>query len=101
LVPLVKKMWGVAMPSRTYNFLAAGKPVLALTEENSEVARVIEEDKVGWFVPPCEPEMLLQMIYKIYNEREKISEMGIRARYSALEKYSVRIAVEKYNKFLG
>jgi glycosyltransferase involved in cell wall biosynthesis len=99
LVPLVKKMWGVAMPSRTYNFLAAGKPVLALTETDSEVARVIEEDKVGWFVPPCEPEMLLQMIYKIFEEREKISEMSSRARQSALEKYSVQVAIEKYNDF--
>jgi len=101
LVPLVKKMWGVAMPSRTYNFLAAGKPVLALTEEASEVARVIKEDKVGWFVPPCEPEMLLQMIYKIYDERGKISEISKRARQTALEKYSVVVAVEKYNKFLS
>ena len=39
LVTLVKEMRGVAMPSRTYNFLAAGKPVLALTEEKSEVAQ--------------------------------------------------------------
>ena len=62
LVPLVRKMRGVAMPSRTYNLLAAGKPILALTEENSEIARVIEEDKVGWWVLPGEPEKLLQAI---------------------------------------
>ncbi len=32
-VSLVGGMYGVAMPSRTYNFLAAGKPILALTEK--------------------------------------------------------------------
>jgi glycosyltransferase involved in cell wall biosynthesis len=101
LVPLVKKMRGVAMPSRTYNFLAAGKPVLALTEKGSEVARVIEEDKVGWYVAPSDPEALLKMIYKIYNERENIGEMGIRARLSALEKYSSQTAIEKYQNFFG
>ena len=96
LVSLVKGMRGVAMPSRTYNFLAAGKPILALTEENSEVARVIEEDRVGWVVAPSEPNELLQIIYKIYDERNFLKEIGKRARESALNKYSVETAVSKY-----
>jgi glycosyltransferase involved in cell wall biosynthesis len=49
LVSLVKNMWGTAMPSRTYNILAAGKPILALTDDGSELARVIEEEGVGWY----------------------------------------------------
>lgn len=98
LVPLVKKMCGVAMPSRTYNLLAAGKPILALTEENSELARVIKEDKVGWFVPPSEPEKLLKMIYQIYDERNLIPEVARRARKTAIEKYSLDTAIAKYRK---
>jgi glycosyltransferase involved in cell wall biosynthesis len=97
-VSLVRGMRGVAMPSRTYNFLAAGKPILALTEENSEVARVIEEDRVGWIVPPSEPTKLLQIIYKIYDERNFLSEISKRARKSALDKYSVETAVSKYKE---
>jgi glycosyltransferase involved in cell wall biosynthesis len=97
-VSLVKGMRGVAMPSRTYNFLAAGKPILALTEENSEVARVIEEDRVGWIVAPNEPIKLLQIIYKIYEDRDLLEEIGKRARKSALDKYSVETAVYKYKK---
>jgi glycosyltransferase involved in cell wall biosynthesis len=98
LVPLVKGMRGVAMPSRTYNFLAAGKPILALTDPESEVATVIEEDRVGWFVPPHAPEQLLDMIYKIYDERDSIGKMGARARQMAIEKYSVEIAIKKFRK---
>jgi glycosyltransferase involved in cell wall biosynthesis len=98
LVSLVKGMRGVAMPSRTYNILAAGKPILALTEENSEVARVIEEDRVGWIVPPSEPTKLLQIIYKIYDERNFLNEIGKRARESAVNKYSVETAVSKYKE---
>jgi glycosyltransferase involved in cell wall biosynthesis len=100
LVPLIKRMRGVAMPSRTYNFLAAGKPILALTDEESEVATVIREDRVGWFVPPHQPERLRAMIYKIYDERGGIEKMGVRARRSAIEKYSVEVAVEKFKKVL-
>ncbi|MGI8787287.1 MAG: glycosyltransferase family 4 protein [Pyrinomonadaceae bacterium] len=98
LVPLVKNMSGVAMPSRTYNILAAGKPVLALVEKDSEVAKVIEEDRIGWFVPPLEPQMLLSVIEKIYEERAEIPAMRERARQTALEKYSVEVAIEKYRR---
>ncbi len=100
LVPLIKKMRGVAMPSRTYNFLAAGKPILVLTEENSELAQILDEDKVGWYVPPSAPEKLLKKIYQIYNEREKIKEMGCLARRIAIEKYSVETAIERYKKVM-
>jgi glycosyltransferase involved in cell wall biosynthesis len=96
IVSLVKKMWGVSMPSRTYNILAVGKPILALTEADSELARVVEEEKAGWNVAPNEPEKLLETIYRIYDEREKLAEMGTRARRSAVEKYSLEKAVASY-----
>lgn len=100
IVSLVKKMWGVSMPSRTYNILAAGKPILALTEENSEVAKVIEEDKVGWIVPPNEPEKLLEMIYRIYEERSGLKEKHEAARNSAIKNYSLSAALNKYKNTL-
>ncbi len=98
LVPLVSRMYGVAMPSRTYNFLAAGKPILALTEAGSEIAQVIEEDRVGWFVSPHDAENLRRMMDKIYAERDEIPAMSRRARQAALEKYSVEAAIDKFNK---
>ena len=101
LVPLVNRMYGVAMPSRTYNFLAAGKPILALTDELSEVAMVIEDDQVGWFVPPHQPGELLAKIHQVYDERNNLLEMGNRARRAALEKYSAEVAIEKFKQLLA
>ncbi len=100
LVSLVKNMWGVSMPSRTYNILAVGKPILALTEANSEVARVIQEDDLGWIVSPNNPEKLFQTIMEISRKRPQLTAMGIRARNAAIEKYSVENAVQKYKKAL-
>jgi glycosyltransferase involved in cell wall biosynthesis len=100
LVSLVKKMRGVSMPSRTYNIMAVGKPILALTEHDSELARVVIEDQIGWIVPPDEPEKLLQMIRKILQCQDEIPAMEKRARNSALEKYSLEIAVKKYRNHL-
>jgi glycosyltransferase involved in cell wall biosynthesis len=99
-VSLVKKMRGVSMPSRTYNILAVGKPILGIVEEDSETAKVVIEDQVGWIVPPNEPEKLLQIIEKIYQERGLIPNMSENARKSAIEKYSLQKAVSEYRKSL-
>ncbi len=100
IVTLVKKMWGVSMPSRTYNILAAGKPILALTENESEIAKVVAEDNVGWTVAPNEPEALLRKIFEIYDNRQSFGEMSENARRAALEKYSLETALIKYKKAL-
>ena len=100
IVSLVKKMKGVSMPSRTYNILAVGKPILALSEENSEVAKVVEEDNVGWVSAPDEPAALLRLLSKIVSERDRIAAMRQRARNSAVEKYSLQTAISKYLEVL-
>ena len=96
LVSLVGKMWGVSMPSRTYNALAAGKPILALTEPDSEVDRVIKEDSIGWSLPPGDPAKLAAMIIEILDCRGDLAAMAKRAREAATVKYSLDLALKKY-----
>ena len=100
IVSLIDKMRGVSMPSRTYNILAVGKPILALAEQDSEVAKVVDEDKVGWVVPPNKPEELFQTVLKIFNERTTIKQLEMNSRKSALEKYSLEQAILKYKNVL-
>ena len=101
IVSLVKKMKGVSMPSRTYNILAVGKPILALTEVNSELAQVVSEDGIGWIVPPDEVETLEKTVLEIEKDRALIESMEKRARNSALTKYSVETAVQRYLQILN
>ena len=100
LVSLVDKMWGVSMPSRTYNILAAGKPIIAMTQTGSELARVVEEESVGWVVPPNEPRLLAQAILNASNRNGELWEMGLRARNAALSKYSVTTAITAYRSVI-
>ena len=96
LVSLVDKMLGVSVPSRTYNILAAGKPILALADEASEVARIVTEENVGWVVPPGDPRLLADTIRSIKARTADLTSMGRRARHAAEEKYSRAIAIKKY-----
>ncbi len=100
LVPLVRNMVGVSMPSRTYNILAVGKPILALTESGSELARLIEEENVGWIVPPHDPESLIATVMKIRDDRHLLEEKSRAARAAAVGRYSLDTALERYREEL-
>lgn len=99
-VSLVPKMWGVSMPSRTYNILAVGKPILALTEPDSEVSRVVLGDSLGWVVSPNSPGVLKETVLEIYRNRNKLEKMGKDARNVALQEYSLEKALMRYKKAL-
>ncbi|HEY0544532.1 MAG TPA: glycosyltransferase family 4 protein [Pyrinomonadaceae bacterium] len=96
VISFVDKMLGVSMPSRTYNTLAAGKPMIGIADPNSELATVIEEEKVGWVVPPAEADKLLAAILAAESQPQLLGEMGTRARAAAEKKYSLDKAVADY-----
>ena len=96
IVALIPGMLGTAMPSRTYNILAAGKPIIALTDPGSELAMVVEEENVGWHIPPRDTEALVNTIREAMSDRSRLTGMGRRAREAAIAKYSPESAVEKY-----
>lgn len=41
-------MAGISVPSRMYNVMAAGVPIIALADTESELARVVDETGCGW-----------------------------------------------------
>ena len=48
LVTLSPGMYGLGVPSKVYNILSAGKPVLYIGDYNSEIYRYINLYNVGW-----------------------------------------------------
>jgi len=89
------------MPSRTYNIMAAGKPILALTDEGSELARVIDEEGIGWHLEPGDAVALEAAILTVYEERTQLAEKGRRARAASEQKYSLTDACEAYRDALN
>jgi len=100
IVSLVKGMRGVSVPSRIYNLLAAGKPILAIVDESSEVSKIVEEEGVGWVVEPSQPAVLHEKIIEIYRNKHLLAEMGERARLTAVSKYSLDHAMNRYREVL-
>lgn len=100
LISLVAGMKGVSVPSRTYNVLASGKPIIGIVEDGTELALVIEEEGVGWIVPPGQPGKLVTMILEAKSQPELLHDMGLRARHAAEKKYTFQRVVQVFRNSL-
>lgn len=48
LVTLAKGMYGLGVPSKSYNILKTGKPILYIGDSNSEIDLMIKNENCGW-----------------------------------------------------
>jgi len=100
MVSLLPGMTGAGVPSRLYNIMAAGKPVIAITSPDSEVSLVVQEEQIGWGVPPDQPEKLAEVIRKAKVDPEALPMMGKRARAVAEAKYSPDRIISTYSELI-
>jgi glycosyltransferase involved in cell wall biosynthesis len=100
LATLIPNMTGVSVPSRTYSFLAVGRPILALCEPGSELGCVVQEEGAGWVVPPDDAETLAGVIREASKSPETVLEMSRRAAQCAQSKYSRASAIHKYRELM-
>lgn len=100
LVSLLPGMTGAGVPSRLYNIMSAGKPVIAVTGYGSEIEFVVREEDIGWFVPAGRPEMLANAILEFHSNPELLLQMGKRARLAAVDKYSQERIINRYHQII-
>lgn len=65
LVSLAAGMGGVAVPSKIYNELGSGRPLLAWVDPGSEVQALVDEHALGWWAPAGNVGALLDKIRSI------------------------------------
>jgi colanic acid biosynthesis glycosyl transferase WcaI len=102
VIAFLPGMAGVSVPSRLYNILASGRPVLAVAEPQSELSLVIREEGVGWTVPPTEPESVAAAIATaVAAGAESRARVGARARRAAESRYSRRAVIRSWKDLFG
>lgn len=52
IIPYRANVAGVSVPSRLYNLLAVGRPILIVSESNADAAQLIAAHDIGWVVAP-------------------------------------------------
>lgn len=97
IISLEKGMKGLGVPSKTYNILAAGKPILYIGENDSEIAQVIKEHKVGFVCEPNRNSIVEGIKWFHSLDQQTLRSMSIKARSIAENLYSKDIVLEKYS----
>ena len=62
IIPYRRNVAGVSVPSRFYNLLAIGRPVILVSEPDAEAALTVTEHDVGWVVEPGNADELAKTI---------------------------------------
>jgi glycosyltransferase involved in cell wall biosynthesis len=84
-----------AMPSKTWSIMSAGKPVLANFDENTDLQRIIEDNKVGLFTKAGDIEALRDAILYLYNNEQICLQMGNNARRFILNNLTREVGTRK------
>ncbi len=99
LVTLSEGMYGLGVPSKTYNIMAAGKAILFIGDKESEIGLLVKEKGIGYIFEPTEKESIINFLKSLSVERiPEFKEIGIRAREVAEKEYSKETILDKYVK---
>jgi glycosyltransferase involved in cell wall biosynthesis len=76
--------------------MAAGKPVVAVIPQESEIAKMIAEEKCGIVLKPGNGEALKKAILELYCDKDKGRVMGENGRIAIDVKYNLSSAAKQY-----
>lgn len=100
LVAVDARVVGYLMPSKFYGALASGTPVLAVAPPESELARIVEQERVGRVAVPGDPQSLADRIVEMAALPYDLREMGDRARRLAVERFDRAKSVGSFAEML-
>lgn len=100
VIPYRRNIAGVSVPSRAYNLLAVGRPIIVASEANSEAAMMLKEDNIGWVVKPEDALELSEAIRAAASDRAETLAKGRRAVLAA-RRYTADYAIASYRQIMS
>ena len=95
IVAINEEMFGLGVPSKSYNIMAAGKPILYIGNKDGEIALAIREYNIGWQFEFSQKENLVNFFNQF--DISMVANKGLNSRAIAESKYSVDRILEKYS----
>lgn len=96
IVTLIPGLKGLCAPSKTYSYMAAGKPIIAVVDEEMEIATDITENKCGFLIHHNDCKTMSMMIKKLSSDTKLLNEMKNNSLQVFLNKYEKRICLNHY-----
>ena len=101
LVTLAEGLYGLGVPSKTYNIMAAGKPILFIGHTDSEIALWIKEKGFGYVFSAKDEKGIISFLSDIQpSKKDELRAKGELARKVAEEEYSKEKILEKFKQVI-
>jgi colanic acid biosynthesis glycosyl transferase WcaI len=91
---------GMIVPSKFYGIAAAGRPTIAITARDGEIARLVLEHNCGLVIEPGQADALADAIARLSTDPQSLAAMGARARAMLDANFTRRQALERWRDLL-
>jgi len=85
-----------AMPSKTWSIMSSGTAILANFDEETELQKIIETQKIGLFSKAGDVEKFSDAIVNLYENSERCLEFGKNGRNFILKNLTKEVGTSKY-----
>src|SRR5262249_15073104 len=92
---------GLIVPSKVYGIAAAGRPIVAITAADGEIARLVRRYRCGIVVEPGDGAGLAERLRGLYADSQQLEEMGRHARRMIDTEFTRRHAFERWRSVLA
>ena len=93
-VTLVRGLKNLALPSRAFTFLSAGKPIISIMDKKADLAQLLEKNRCGWVAETME--QLSSLMRNLVKKREEIAKFGHNARHFYAQNYKKEKIIKRY-----
>jgi len=100
LVSLKPELEGLIVPSKFYGVAAAGRPLIALTARNGELAELVRQHGCGLVIEPGDADALVAALRYLSDNEESATTMGRRARQMLDGHFSRQHAFNRWRSLL-
>jgi colanic acid biosynthesis glycosyl transferase WcaI len=99
-VSLKPDLEGLIVPSKFYGIAAAGRPIIAITARDGEIARLVQRHDCGLIVEPGQAERLADLLLSLSEDPHRLALMGHRAHQMLQTHFTRRQAFQRWSKLL-
>lgn len=100
LVPLKKSFAEDSIPSKVYSILASGRPLIAITEKDTDTRRLIDEAECGLAVDPDDTRQLVEAVTRLYRDPALCARLGANGRNYVVRFHSRQAAAKRFQELL-
>jgi glycosyltransferase involved in cell wall biosynthesis len=93
---LKPELEGLIVPSKFYGIAAAGRPTIAITAADGEIANLVRHNHCGRVIEPGESEKLAVTILELSRSPEQLATMGQNARAMLDAQFTRRAALRQW-----